>query len=529
MKRLRLIAAILLLFAMTPVFHRNTAQSQYQPKAVFCAELSNNLCSLLPAYIGPDPRLKNNVGYPGLFGPLPNSFANDAQTPFDNMAWQMFVALNWAASAVKQPPSVGLTISGPRVFQNYKKVSALFGDSPVTARCSNPTNLPVFNIGSNGRGKPMPNNEEFFQASTNLPLIDINGNWTLYERRVNDAEEKYLLAPGGNAAQTLTTLAGQAAFTAANPGGAKFTASATTPIGTTGSIEIKTSWRIINPARGDDPSRYYTQNVMLAVPGDLVAGGQKICAAPVTLGLVGMHIIQRNPPDPNNRALLPQWIWATFEHVDNAPLAQLPCSVATGCPKGADWLNQASCGAAAPQMGVRYSYFDPKSSTSCTNNVPVPSSSPLPNYPWSAAQPYAKGGTAPGTALPQATRCWSIYPTTQTINTQWQSALAALKSVFKNYTLVGTQWGTAVELRSPGVPSNAVPGMLSNLTLETYIQNYTGTEPNLPGPGSCIGCHAFATLAAQPSPAPPPPQSDFSFLPFLAQPETARSRMKTPR
>src|SRR6185369_2506341 len=42
MKRLRLIAAILLFAAIAPVFHRNPAQSQYQPKAVFCAELSNN-------------------------------------------------------------------------------------------------------------------------------------------------------------------------------------------------------------------------------------------------------------------------------------------------------------------------------------------------------------------------------------------------------------------------------------------------------------------------------------------------------
>lgn len=528
MKRLGLIAAILLLAATTTVLRRNMAQGQYQPQAVFCAN-SNNLCSTLPAYIGPDPRLKNNVGYPGLFGLPPNSPANDAQTPFDNMAWQMFVALNWATSAVKQPPSVGLTISGQRVFQTYRKVSSLFGNSPVTATCTNPTNLAVFSIGSNGKGKPMPNNEEYFQASTNLPLIDINGNWTLYERRVNDTEAQYLLAPGGKSSQTLTTLTGQAAFTAANPRGPQFTPSATTPAGTTGSIEIKTSWRVLNPARGDDPSRYYTQDVVLAVPGDLVTGGQKICAAPVTLGLVGMHIIQRNPPDSGNRALLPQWIWATFEHVDNAPLAQTPCSVATGCPQGANWLNQASCGSAAPKPGVRYSFYDSKSSASCTNNVPVPSSSPLPNYPWNATQPYAKGGTAPGTALPQATRCWSIFSTTQQINAQWQNALAALKSVFKNYMLVGTQWGTTVEVQSPGLPLNAVPTMLSNITLETYIQNYTGSDSNLPGPGSCVGCHSFATLAPQPRPAPPPPQSDFSFLPFLAEPETARSRMKTPR
>ena len=40
------------------------------------------------------------------------------------------------------------------------------------------------------------------------------------------------------------------------------------------------------------------QHAILAVPGDLVQNGQEICAN-VTLGLVGMHIIQRNPVDPD--------------------------------------------------------------------------------------------------------------------------------------------------------------------------------------------------------------------------------------
>ena len=73
------------------------------------------------------------------------------------------------------------------------------------------------------------------------------------------------------------------------------------------------------------------------------------------------------------------------------------------------------------------------------------------------------------------------------------------------------------------MPANAVPGMLSNTTLETYIQNYT-TATDKGGPGSCVGCHSFATLLPAPSPS-----ADFSFLPFLAEPSTARSRIKTPR
>src|SRR5215217_1045084 len=272
MKKLLSITAMLLIAAAVVVLYRpaayvpKAAPVQYVPTAQLCADGSNTLCSKLSAYIGPDPLLNSGFGYSGLFGPLPTSKDNDVQTPFDNMAWQMFVALNWAASAVNQPPAQGLTTPGPRVFQNYRKVSALFGNSPKRAGCTSALALPIFYIGSDGKGKPMPNNEEYFQASTNLPLIDVNGNWAIFERRVNDVEAQYLLAPNGQSSQTLTTQTGQTNFVAKNPGGAQFTASATTPISANGSIEIKTAWRIINPTAGDDPSRYYTQLAFIAVP-----------------------------------------------------------------------------------------------------------------------------------------------------------------------------------------------------------------------------------------------------------------------
>lgn len=527
MQKLLLMSVMFLVIVAGLVFYRSDAQSHYVPRAVFCAILSNRPCSFVPAYIGPDPLLKKAAGYSALFAPLPTKPANDVQTPFDNMAWQMFVALNWAASAAKQPPARGLTAKGPRVWQKYRKVNSLFGNSPVTAGCTSALALPVFSIGSDGHGNPMPNNEEYFQASTNLPLIDINGNWTIFERRVNDIEAQYLLAPNGQPSQTLTTMTGQANFIQSNPKGASFTASAGSPLGKKGSIEIKTAWRILDKSAGDDPSRYYTQSAIIAVPGDLVSGGNKICAS-VTLGLVGMHIIQRNPVVAQNGNLLPQWIWATFEHVDNAPMAQSPCNVRNGCGTNVstNWINQATCGSAAPSGTVRYSFYNQNSGVQGTNIGPAPSSTNPPHYPWNSTAPYAQGATTPATAMPQATRCWSIYPTTAQLNTQWRHALAGFKTPFQNYMLIGTQWGGDVEPEEGNpLPANAVPAMLSNITLETYIQNYTGSNPNLPGPGSCIGCHSGGTLVAGTN----PPTSDFSFLPLLAQPETARSKIKTAR
>src|SRR5215213_773114 len=237
MKKLLLTSAILLITAAVLVLHHPAAQvayvqGSYVPAAQLCADGSSALCSKLPAYIGNDPPLQHpGTGYSGLFGPLPTSTDNDVQTPFDNMAWQMFVALNWAASAVNQPPAQGLTAPGPRVYQKYRKVSALFGNSTKRAACNSTLALPIFYIGSDGNGNPMPNNEEYFQASTNLPLIDVNGNWAIFERRVNDVEAQYLLAPNGQSSQTLTTIAGQTNFIKSYPGGAQFTASATTQTG----------------------------------------------------------------------------------------------------------------------------------------------------------------------------------------------------------------------------------------------------------------------------------------------------------
>lgn len=527
MKKLLSIFAMFFVAASVVVLHRPAAQNQYVPQAQLCADGSSSLCSKLPANIGPDPLLNSGVGYSGLFGPLPTSKDGDVQTPFDNMAWQMFVALNWNANSVNQGPGVGLTLPGARVYQTYQKVSALFGNSPKLGTCSS-TLLPTFYIGSDGKGNPAPNNEEYFQASTNLPLIDINGNWTLYERRVNDVEAQYLLAPNGQSSQTLTTLKGQANFINSNPNGAQFTASATTQTGANGSIEIKTAWRIIDVTSGDDPARYYTQLAQIAVPGDLVNGGSQFCSS-VLLGLVGMHIVQRNPVDPNNPKLLPQWIWATFEHVDNAPVAQSPCNVSTGCGSGSsNWINQPSCGAASPDSSVRYSYYKQNASVKTTNIRPASTGSGPTKFPWNAKQPYANNNTTAATALPQATRCFSIYQTTAQLNTQWQNALAQFKTPLKNYMLIGTQWGADVEPREGNpLPDDAVPAMLSNMTLETYIQNYTTATAD-GGPGSCVGCHKFATLPGG-SAANPPVSADFSFLPGLAQPSTARSKFKTPR
>ena len=63
-----------------------------------------------------------------------------------------------------------------------------------------------------------------------------------------------------------------------------------------------------------------------------------------------------------------------------------------------------------------------------------------------------------------------------------------------------------------------MPSYLSNTVVETYLQ--TSFSPsNVFNNGSCVTCHATATLAADPSKN---ASSNFSFLPSLAQPVLLR-------
>ena len=494
-----------------------TEAQTYVPQAQYCASPSqpNTLCSTIPGNIGPDPALDQKVAYNGIVGLNPTSPQNDVQTPFDNLSWQTFVALNWTKGKESQPPEQGLQGNGARVWEGWPKVSEIFGNGPVRARCNVPPGVRVFEIASNGKGQPVGQNEEYIQAATGDPAIDVSGNWTIYERRLNDVEVAYLRAPQGNANWNLTTQAGQTAF--ANAGG-KVDFPAVGDERKTGAIEIKSAWRVLDPAkRGENQKKYYLVSAMLTVAPDLVAPAQAPICAQVDMGLVAMHIIQKNPVTTNS--LKPEWFWSTFEHVDNAPLAKQPCDPAS--PSTCTTLGQLSC--AAQPTAAAYSYFNLYCPDCATNQPPTPSTQG-PQFAWSPTQPFAKGyltvaKSGGGTVVvgTQISRCWNIYSLTDQLNTQWRSQLTKVGSVFQNYMLVGTQWGASLtDTPDPKIPSGGVPNFLSNSVVETYLQ--TKADPKDPfGNGSCVSCHSSATLPVGASPS-----SNFSFLTDLAQPALVR-------
>lgn len=114
------------------------------------------------------------------------------------------------------------------------------------------------------------------QASGNA-LYDKNGNIVFYNR--NFTVNECGITAAGNFPD-----AG-----AANPN---------FPTGVDQVVELKTAWQILDPRV--DNSSYYTQVVELEGENTLL------------LGLIGFHIVV-------NTGLHPEFIWATFEHVANAP------------------------------------------------------------------------------------------------------------------------------------------------------------------------------------------------------------------
>ncbi|MCB0198017.1 MAG: hypothetical protein KDJ65_39100, partial [Anaerolineae bacterium] len=230
----------------------------------------------------------------------------EAQRIFDEFAWQMFIALNWPANP-DGTPDTNASIADlelPRVWEYYRETSTVFledGSAPAPWDPSQATpglrtlsqTSKILNV-NHPTGQLL---DESLQAFTG-PLVDQNGNWAYYEVLMNETEFDYILA------NELYNQEGQVLFTADNL--IDFPANTDD---TPGSIELKFAWKIL--ADNDIPDRFFTIEATIAVP-QYDADGNRLDPIERTerVGLVGMHIAVRTESAP-------EWIWATFEQVDN--------------------------------------------------------------------------------------------------------------------------------------------------------------------------------------------------------------------
>ncbi len=436
----------------------------------FCADTSKcgQLCSQLPIDV------TENFGF-GYSGSLTPVF----QPPFDIFSWQTFIALNWPADSLGQPRncSLGDYPGAPRVWENYTDPMQLFdpGNAPLL--------LAVNNAAARGQKffhrfskSPNPLNngiapsnsfDDEDEEADGHALIDRNLNFVLFEIRVNPDEANFIRSNG------LGTLAGIDSFYRSHKN--KFELPASKFPSTVGSMEIKASWRILDPGLGDDTTRFYTRNAIISVPRENSANGQAFTVQ-AKVGLVGMHIIRKT----GNFSFM---IWSTFEHIDNTP----------------DDVQAAQSG---QDTSKRWSFYNVECLTCPVNTAPLTTTADSGHYKWNAKPPYAAlyATSVPGEAGgqlfgSQVTRTYPIYYRTQQVNQLWQTQLKG--TVWANYRLIGSQWTVAND--GSGSKANInVPSRLGNTTLESFIQV----------DASCISCHGFAEVIYNKDTI----STDFSFI-----------------
>ena len=416
-------------------------------------------------------------------------------------AWQEFVALNWQADPANPgypnpkalPASFGTPgDTSPKVWESYMEASAVFTATPMKGTWQ--ARRPASKVLSRTSKFGAADLSDIYQAGSGHHwLTNARGDLTYYEIMMNRDEYEFITT------QDLTTAAGQLAC-ASQPGkylsdgppgppppGALMRGGLTMPEGQSngwddtdcegniktygdhvGAMEVKASWTPL-PA---DHSLDYRYKTAIAEIVDPTTKAKR----QVTVGLVGLHIARKT-------VAFHQWIWATFEQIDNTP------------------DEAAGGGFAAPTLPANpnqkpspgYTFFDPKcdpktNAFKCVHNAPP---TPCPAAPGGTCQPF--------TAPMQITRVTPVSATANGVTAYFWSLLPA-KSVFNYYRLVGVQWPTdsgnplpaGQRLPLPqGTPSpkGAAGGtaqILADATLESFQQTQAG----------CMDCHANYTSIA---------------------------------
>lgn len=219
-----------------------------------------------------------------------------------------------------------------------------------------------------------------------------------------------------------------------------------------GTIEVKTAWRVLP----EPSSEFYT------VQG--VAGSN---CTPVTLGLVGFHLVANTP-------IHPEFIWATFEHKSNAP----------DCP---------GTGSTPPAGG--WSFFNP-GCTNCQVNQPDTNPTQVCRVtPWG-------GGDSQNVANIQSLN-QSVYSTMEKLAAT-DPTKYGMYNVWSNYQMTGNLWTDNGAL--PPDSNNERGSLLNaNTTMETFAQNTDGFQ-------NCFSCHSEEPEPNKPGFASPSPANFSHFF-----------------
>jgi hypothetical protein len=394
---------------------------------------------------------------------------------FNNFSWRAFIALAWPALTDpahrgKPDRSKRFGDAGPRVWETFKNRYEVFQSGP-DGRAAPPEKW-----GSYGGGNPCGpdvdnrtktlsafnafadfNQASFAPGKFASPLVAQNRTYTRYEVRFNEAEFDTIVDHGWYVRDQLPTFERPGQFNV-------------------GSIAVKAAWRILTDA--DTPSvrqRYYiVRDAEVVDVAKSLDAGKGVCSKH-DIALVGLHIVIKTK-------YRPQWIWSSFEHIDNVP------------PAGAGDAREPD----AKDAHAPYSYYDPSKEQS----EPAPQE---------ALSTQSVGAGNPPKRDPdpiQVIREHPINPETMAINRAYWALPEVRDTVWANYMLVVSQWPTVTQPSGPENDGRYFPGTIAepntpaeiyqlpggaeanqnfaNTTMETYFQNASA---------SCMACHHIVSNA----------------------------------
>ncbi|HMG07520.1 MAG TPA: hypothetical protein VK609_03370 [Mucilaginibacter sp.] len=308
--------------------------------------------------------------------------------------------------------------------------------------------------------------------ATNDALMAKNGALVYYLSFVNDVYAYYLTgAKNGqiNGSQFPTTAAARdsiCAIARANH--------VTLPDSNALAMELKTSW--VEASTLSDPNNYVTVNASIPTydttnSAQWIPKGEKI----VKMALVGIHVV-------GSVAGHPEMVWATFEHLNNAPNAAFQYidtnnkTVTVPQEQGTNWLFNANA------VDTPYNVSHMKAAGDTINAIATHTISPsntLRTMPWGSAMDSVTNQQDKSSAASNS----EIISINNTIH-----QLLVGNDIRKNYILIGATWtdgGAAPTGISYGSDTTAGvsigTSVLANSTMETYFQGTTT---------SCLYCHS---------------------------------------
>jgi len=428
---------------------------------------------------------------------------------YADFAWNDFLALNFPAKEVapgqylpEPSDQYGLNHnqgSYRTVWQTYIEDQDLF--QPQLPAFGTPSQIPAICQQTHGNATPRVASA-YMQANRMGPVADIDKNYVRFNIVFNRKMYDYVKA------RRLNTAAGQEAITQSLewPSGRY----ADQPeLDDAGAIMIKASWKILT-AKDNKADFHHIKSYVYTKKNYPIPGVEESCALE-TLGLIGLHIVHRS-----NSA--PQWVWATFEHRDNAP-----------------WMSDINRADGRPE-DKRYHLFDSALCQGEIGSADCPFNR-IPDHPWDPGTEPLKTDTSPSQIVRTAAPGKAALAANQATRKALKRGLG--KTVWENYFLVNVQFPTLTiphgndphEINPAypiGLPSTT---FLINSSMESFIQGFTAGDSttngnqipdsdlmlttgdkgdkvdpwNARGPhtrsgganrntSSCVGCHADASM-----------------------------------